>query len=116
MAIVLYYSYHLLEAVTSYSYLWVTCGFTCFYCVQAAIVNSQTLEEVARLEKAAIVNSQTLEEVARLEKAPKSGQLPADIQSLTDNVNEKHEDAVLGESNDTRAEKYRFYSNGTGLE
>lgn len=34
--------------------------------------------------KAAIVNSQTLEEVARLEKALKSGQLPADLMFLDD--------------------------------
>lgn len=34
--------------------------------------------------KAAIVNSQTLEEVARLEKALKSGQLPADL-NISDN-------------------------------
>ncbi|KAK9682983.1 hypothetical protein RND81_10G110800 [Saponaria officinalis] len=37
--------------------------------------------------KAAIVNSQTLEEVARLEKALKSGQLPADLK-IPDNNNE----------------------------
>jgi hypothetical protein len=43
-------------------------------------------------------------------QALKSGQLPADIQSLTDNimtdnVNEKPEDADLGESNDTQEQK-----------
>lgn len=56
--------------------------------------------------KAAIVSSQTLEDVARLEKALKSGQLPADLKSLTDNmmidnVNEK-QDVVPDESKDTQ--------------
>ncbi|XP_020237680.1 U2 small nuclear ribonucleoprotein A' isoform X4 [Cajanus cajan] len=66
--------------------------------------------------KAAIVNSQTLEEVARLEKALKSGQLPEDLKSLNDNimldnVDDKHGDVVHddkgqddGESNNTREE------------
>lgn len=36
--------------------------------------------------KAAIVNSQTLEEVARLEQALKSGQLPADLKILDDDT------------------------------
>ncbi|XP_022631984.1 uncharacterized protein LOC106778645 isoform X2 [Vigna radiata var. radiata] len=48
---------------------------------------------------AAIVNSQTLEEVARLEKALKSSQLSADIEGLNDNivldnVTEKPEDMI----------------------
>ncbi|XP_021755553.1 U2 small nuclear ribonucleoprotein A'-like [Chenopodium quinoa] len=37
--------------------------------------------------KAAIVNSQTLEEVARLEKALKSGQLPADLKIFDTEIN-----------------------------
>lgn len=41
------------------------------------------------------------------QQALKSGQLPADLKSMNDNitldnVNEKHEDMVHGESNDTR--------------
>ncbi|CAN4086522.1 unnamed protein product [Withania somnifera] len=42
--------------------------------------------------KAAIVNSQTLEEVARLEQALKSGQLPADLNLGDYNVAAKKED------------------------
>ncbi|ERN06446.1 hypothetical protein AMTR_s00016p00258810 [Amborella trichopoda] len=41
-------------------------------------VSGPTPEQIIAI-KAAIVNSQTLEEVARLEKALKSGQLPADL-------------------------------------
>ncbi|XP_058778608.1 U2 small nuclear ribonucleoprotein A' [Vicia villosa] len=72
-------------------------------------VTAPTPEQIIAI-KAAIVNSQTLEEVARLEKALKSGQLPADLKSLTDNmmtdnVNEKHEDAVPAESNDTQEQR-----------
>ncbi|MED6145761.1 hypothetical protein PIB30_028214 [Stylosanthes scabra] len=66
--------------------------------------------------KAAIVNSQTLEEVARLEKALKSGQLPADFElndnMVLDNAHEKHEETVQeskdqpdGESDDTKEQK-----------
>lgn len=47
--------------------------------------------------KAAIVNSQTLEEVARLEKALKSGQLPADLKIP--------DDAVAAESVPTKDDK-----------
>lgn len=45
---------------------------------QAPKVVAPTPEQIIAI-KAAIVNSQTLEEVARLEKALKSGQLPADL-------------------------------------
>lgn len=45
--------------------------------------SAPTPEQIIAI-KAAIVNSQTLEEVARLEKALKSGQLPADLK-ITDN-------------------------------
>ncbi|XP_031490603.1 U2 small nuclear ribonucleoprotein A' isoform X1 [Nymphaea colorata] len=47
--------------------------------------------------KAAIVNSQTLEEVARLEKALKSGQLPADLK-IAENI--KSPSAADGELTD----------------
>ncbi|XP_027363822.1 U2 small nuclear ribonucleoprotein A' [Abrus precatorius] len=84
---------------------------------QTPKVVAPTAEQIIAI-KAAIVNSQTLEEVARLEKALKSGQLPADLEGLNenimlDNVNEKLENAIHvdkgqadGEFNDTRAEKY----------
>ncbi|KAL2897484.1 U2 small nuclear ribonucleoprotein A' [Bienertia sinuspersici] len=45
---------------------------------QAPKAAAPTPEQILAI-KAAIVNSQTLEEVARLEKALKSGQLPADL-------------------------------------
>ncbi|KAF9607555.1 hypothetical protein IFM89_036917 [Coptis chinensis] len=45
---------------------------------QTPTVTAPTPEQIIAI-KAAIVNSQTLEEVARLEKALKSGQLPADL-------------------------------------
>ncbi|XP_061364174.1 U2 small nuclear ribonucleoprotein A' [Gastrolobium bilobum] len=79
---------------------------------QTPKVVAPTPEQIIAI-KAAIVSSQTLEEVARLEKALKSGQLPADVKGLNenimlDNVNEKHEDVVHDakgqaddESNDT---------------
>lgn len=68
---------------------------------QTPKVVAPTPEQIIAI-KAAIVNSQTLEEVARLEKALKSGQLPADLKSLSDNimldnVDEKHEDMVHDE-------------------
>lgn len=44
-----------------------------------------TPEQITAI-KAAIVNSQTLEEVARLEQALKSGQLPADLKGLDDDT------------------------------
>ncbi|XP_024031559.1 U2 small nuclear ribonucleoprotein A' [Morus notabilis] len=48
-------------------------------------VVAPTPEQITAI-KAAIVNSQTLEEVARLEKALKSGQLPADFKLSDDNA------------------------------
>ncbi|KOM46134.1 hypothetical protein LR48_Vigan06g144000 [Vigna angularis] len=80
---------------------------------QTPKVVAPTPEQITAI-KAAIVNSQTLEEVARLEKALKSGQLPADIKGLNDNilldnVTEKPEDMIHddrgqadGESNGTQ--------------
>ncbi|KAL9349674.1 hypothetical protein Peur_056929 [Populus x canadensis] len=50
---------------------------------QAPKVVAPTPEQIIAI-KAAIVNSQTLEEVARLEKALNSGQLPADFKILDD--------------------------------
>uniref|UniRef100_A0A6N2K2Y3 U2A'/phosphoprotein 32 family A C-terminal domain-containing protein n=1 Tax=Salix viminalis TaxID=40686 RepID=A0A6N2K2Y3_SALVM len=50
---------------------------------QAPKVVAPTPEQIIAI-KAAIVNSQTLEEVARLEKALNSGQLPADLKILDD--------------------------------
>ncbi|KAI9125905.1 hypothetical protein K1719_003323 [Acacia pycnantha] len=52
---------------------------------QTAKAAAPTPEQIIAI-KAAIVNSQTLEEVARLEKALKSGQLPEDFRSLDENV------------------------------
>ncbi|KHN34237.1 U2 small nuclear ribonucleoprotein A' [Glycine soja] len=83
---------------------------------QTPKVVAPTPEQIIAI-KAAIVNSQTLEEVARLEKALKSGQLPADLKSLSDNimldnVDEKHEDMIHddrsqadGKSNDTQEQR-----------
>ncbi|KAE9618626.1 putative leucine-rich repeat domain, L domain-containing protein [Lupinus albus] len=79
-------------------------------------VVAPTPEQIIAI-KAAIVNSQTLEEVARLEKALKSGQLPEDLKGLTDNmvldnVAEKHGDMFHDgkgqaddESNDTQEQR-----------
>ncbi|XP_028803422.1 U2 small nuclear ribonucleoprotein A' [Neltuma alba] len=52
---------------------------------QTSKVVAPTPEQIIAI-KAAIVNSQTLEEVARLEKALKLGQLPEDFRSLDENV------------------------------
>ncbi|XP_020210168.1 U2 small nuclear ribonucleoprotein A' [Cajanus cajan] len=83
---------------------------------QTPKVVAPTPEQIIAI-KAAIVNSQTLEEVARLEKALKSGQLPEDLKSLNDaimldNVDEKHEDVIRddkvqadGESINTQEQK-----------
>ncbi|XWS44551.1 hypothetical protein CRYUN_Cryun15aG0055900 [Craigia yunnanensis] len=49
-------------------------------------VVAPTPEQIIAI-KAAIVNSQTLEEVARLEKALKTGQLPADLKIPGDDTN-----------------------------
>ncbi|KAK4773547.1 hypothetical protein SAY87_028566 [Trapa incisa] len=64
-------------------------------------VIAPTAEQIIAI-KAAIVNSQTLEEVARLEKALKSGQLPADLQILDDKTGVstvKGEDVEMVSSN-----------------
>ncbi|KAL1359730.1 hypothetical protein HN51_005065 [Arachis hypogaea] len=83
---------------------------------QTPKVVAPTPEQIIAI-KAAIVNSQTLEEVARLEKALKSGQLPADFEGLNDNMvldnaHEKHEETIQeskdqadGESDDTKEQK-----------
>ncbi|KAG2706325.1 hypothetical protein I3843_05G088300 [Carya illinoinensis] len=52
---------------------------------QTPKVAGPTPEQIIAI-KAAIVNSQTLEEVARLEKALKSGQLPSDLQALVEDT------------------------------
>ncbi|XP_004297006.1 PREDICTED: U2 small nuclear ribonucleoprotein A'-like [Fragaria vesca subsp. vesca] len=59
--------------------------------------------------KAAIVNSQTLEEVARLEQALKSGQLPADLKIMdddtpTDTGKDKDDEMVVTNENEANAE------------
>ncbi|XP_065864022.1 U2 small nuclear ribonucleoprotein A' isoform X1 [Euphorbia lathyris] len=59
--------------------------------------------------KAAIVNSQTLEEVARLEKALSSGQIPADLKILETNpgsnsVMEKDDKMITENLDETEAE------------
>nr|XP_048318695.1 U2 small nuclear ribonucleoprotein A' [Ziziphus jujuba var. spinosa] len=69
---------------------------------QTPNVVGPTPEQIIAI-KAAIVNSQTLEEVARLEKALKTGQLPADLNTLIDNMEssnfkENHETVVNGEN------------------
>ncbi|CAJ1977836.1 unnamed protein product [Sphenostylis stenocarpa] len=83
---------------------------------QTPKVIAPTPEQITAI-KAAIVNSQTLEEVARLEKALKSGQLPADLKGLNDNivldnVHEKPEDMIHDDrgqadakSNDTQEQR-----------
>ncbi|XP_068665843.1 U2 small nuclear ribonucleoprotein A'-like [Aristolochia californica] len=53
--------------------------------VQKPKAAGPTPEQIIAI-KAAIVNSQTLEEVARLEQALKSGQLPADLQIPDDDM------------------------------
>lgn len=59
---------------------------------QAPKPSAPTPEQIIAI-KAAIVNSQTLEEVARLEQALKSGQLPADLDLGDYDVSAKKEDA-----------------------
>lgn len=59
---------------------------------QAPKPSAPTPEQIIAI-KAAIVNSQTLEEVARLEQALKSGQLPADLDLGDYDVAAKKEDA-----------------------
>nr|GLL35236.1 U2 small nuclear ribonucleoprotein A' [Ipomoea trifida] len=59
---------------------------------QAPKPTAPTPEQIIAI-KAAIVNSQTLEEVARLEQALKSGQLPADLIIGDDDAGSKKDDA-----------------------
>lgn len=74
---------------------------------QTPKVVAPTPEQIIAI-KAAIVNSQTLEEVARLEKALKSGQLPADLKIPDDDLgtekvsakDDKMDTDVQNESND----------------
>ncbi|XP_061993130.1 U2 small nuclear ribonucleoprotein A' [Rosa rugosa] len=59
--------------------------------------------------KAAIVNSQTLEEVARLEQALKSGQLPADLKILDEDtpmntVKDKDDEMAVTNENEANVE------------
>ncbi|MBA0628455.1 hypothetical protein Godav_023179, partial [Gossypium davidsonii] len=67
-------------------------------------VVAPTPEQILAI-KAAIVNSQTLEEVARLEKALQTGQLPADLKIPGDDTNaakggdEKKVSDIQNESN-----------------
>ncbi|XP_059448149.1 U2 small nuclear ribonucleoprotein A' [Corylus avellana] len=71
---------------------------------QTPKVAAPTPEQIIAI-KAAIVNSQTLEEVARLEKALKSGQLPADLKTLDEDtganvVKQKDENMVSNIQNE----------------
>ncbi|KAK0593549.1 hypothetical protein LWI29_032471 [Acer saccharum] len=75
---------------------------------QTPKVVAPTPEQIIAI-KAAIVNSQTLEEVARLEKALKSGQLPADFQipddaAATKNAEEKDDKMDFEGQNEVEAE------------
>lgn len=58
---------------------------------QAPKQTAPTPEQIIAI-KAAIVNSQTLEEVARLEQALKSGQIPKDLLIWDDDVGSKKDD------------------------
>lgn len=71
---------------------------------KAPKVVAPTPEQIIAI-KAAIVNSQTLEEVARLEKALKSGQIPEDLESydvntLTNSVISKDEEMASDSQNE----------------
>ncbi|XP_030960271.1 U2 small nuclear ribonucleoprotein A' [Quercus robur] len=70
---------------------------------QTQKVTAPTPEQIIAI-KAAIVNSQTLEEVARLEKALKSGQLPSDLkldaETGANGVKEKDENMVSNSQNE----------------
>ncbi|XP_062155306.1 U2 small nuclear ribonucleoprotein A' [Alnus glutinosa] len=75
---------------------------------QTPKVAAPTPEQIIAI-KAAIVNSQTLEEVARLEKALKSGQLPADLKTLDEDtganvVKQKDENMVSNNQNEADGE------------
>lgn len=76
---------------------------------QTPKVSAPTPEQIIAI-KAAIVNSQTLEEVARLEKALKSGQLPADLRTLVEGtganaIKPKDENMVSDTQNEDDGEK-----------
>ncbi|CAK7335987.1 unnamed protein product [Dovyalis caffra] len=72
---------------------------------QAPQVVAPTPEQILAI-KAAIVNSQTLEEVARLEKALNSGQLPADLKILDDTGSDsvKEQDDKIATDSQNEAE------------
>ncbi|KAJ7010229.1 hypothetical protein NC653_000845 [Populus alba x Populus x berolinensis] len=72
---------------------------------QAPKVVAPTPDQIIAI-KAAIVNSQTLEEVARLEKALNSGQLPADLKILdgTGSNSVKEQDDKMATDNQNEAE------------
>ncbi|KAF8010320.1 hypothetical protein BT93_J1059 [Corymbia citriodora subsp. variegata] len=73
---------------------------------QAPKVVAPTPEQIIAI-KAAIVNSQTLEEVARLEKALKSGQLPADLkipEDVTGPGSVKERDEEMSSTNQDEAD------------
>ncbi|KAF8390799.1 hypothetical protein HHK36_025327 [Tetracentron sinense] len=75
---------------------------------QTPKVVAPTPEQIIAI-KAAIVNSQTLEEVARLEKALKSGQLPADLKipeddTVTNNINAKDDKMDSDDQNEANEE------------
>ncbi|XP_042499832.1 U2 small nuclear ribonucleoprotein A' [Macadamia integrifolia] len=72
-------------------------------------VVAPTPEQIIAI-KAAIVNSQTLEEVARLEKALKAGQLPADLKiqddvTMTDGVDPKDDNMEMDSQNEVNREQ-----------
>lgn len=76
---------------------------------QAPKVVAPTPEQILAI-KAAIANSQTLEEVARLEKALKSGQLPADLKIPGDDVKmdpakDKVDEEMITENQNNISEK-----------
>ncbi|KAG6390702.1 hypothetical protein SASPL_148441 [Salvia splendens] len=70
---------------------------------QTAKPAAPTPEQILAI-KAAIVNSQTLEEVARLEQALKSGQLPAEF-NISDGGNAPNDEATEQEDNMITDEK-----------
>lgn len=75
---------------------------------QTPKVVAPTPEQIIAI-KAAIVNSQTLEEVARLEKALQTGQLPADLKIPSDDsgaksVGDKDVDMTSDGQNDSNSE------------
>ncbi|CAK9186869.1 unnamed protein product [Ilex paraguariensis] len=83
---------------------------------QTPKVVAPTPEQIIAI-KAAIVNSQTLEEVARLEQALKSGQLPADLNidndAKTDNENAE-EDQMVTDGDQTVTDGKKEPNDGLG--